>query len=88
VLRLDDHLFDRRRLQHRDVPRGQAAAVRRDFFDVENFPGRRAIQDRPGANLEWALYADGVAIEDIYDVLETQRASIAPSPSSTPSRTI
>jgi putative spermidine/putrescine transport system substrate-binding protein len=42
-----------------------------DFFDVENFPGRRAIQDRPGANLEWALYADGVAIEDIYDVLET-----------------
>jgi len=42
-----------------------------DFFDVENFPGRRAIQDRPGANLEWALYADGVAIEDIYDVLQT-----------------
>lgn len=42
-----------------------------DFFDVENFPGRRAIQDRPGANLEWALYADGVAIEDIYDVLAT-----------------
>jgi putative spermidine/putrescine transport system substrate-binding protein len=43
-----------------------------DFFDVENFPGRRAIQDRPGANLEWALYADGVAIEDIYDVLQTE----------------
>jgi putative spermidine/putrescine transport system substrate-binding protein len=42
-----------------------------DFFDVENFPGRRAIQDRPGANLEWALYADGVAIEDIYDALQT-----------------
>jgi putative spermidine/putrescine transport system substrate-binding protein len=42
-----------------------------DFFDTENFPGRRAIQDRPAANLEWALYADGVAIEDIYDVLAT-----------------
>jgi putative spermidine/putrescine transport system substrate-binding protein len=41
------------------------------FFDVENYPGRRAIQDRPGANLEWALYADGVAIEDIYDTLQT-----------------
>jgi len=42
-----------------------------DFFDVENFPGRRAIQDRPAANLEWALYADGVAIDDIYDTLRT-----------------
>jgi putative spermidine/putrescine transport system substrate-binding protein len=42
-----------------------------DFFDVENFPGRRAIQDRPGTNMEWALYADGVAPEDIYDVLAT-----------------
>ncbi|MBK5926926.1 ABC transporter substrate-binding protein [Rhodobaculum claviforme] len=42
-----------------------------DFFDTEGFPGRRAIQDRPAANLEWALYADGVAIEDIYDVLAT-----------------
>lgn len=42
-----------------------------DFFDVENFPGMRAIQNRPAANLEWALYADGVALEDIYDVLRT-----------------
>ncbi len=42
-----------------------------DLFDVENYPGRRALQDRPGTNLEWALYADGVAPEDIYDVLAT-----------------
>ena len=42
-----------------------------DLFDLENFPGRRALQDRPGTNLEWALYADGVAPEDIYDVLST-----------------
>lgn len=42
-----------------------------DLFDTENFPGRRALQDRPGTNLEWALYADGVALEDIYDVLAT-----------------
>jgi len=41
------------------------------LFDVENYPGRRALQDRPGTNLEWALYADGVAPEDIYDVLAT-----------------
>ncbi len=42
-----------------------------DLFDLENFPGRRALQDRPGTNLEWALYADGVDPDDIYDVLST-----------------
>ena len=42
-----------------------------DFFDVENFPGQRAIQNRPGGNLEWALYADGVPLGEIYDVLRT-----------------
>ena len=42
-----------------------------DLFDVENFPGRRALQDRPGTNLEWALYADGVDPDDIYEVLAT-----------------
>ena len=42
-----------------------------DLFDVENFPGRRALQDRPGTNLEWALYADGVDPDEIYDVLRT-----------------
>ena len=42
-----------------------------DLFDVENFPGRRALQDRPGTNLEWALYADGVDPDDIDDVLST-----------------
>jgi putative spermidine/putrescine transport system substrate-binding protein len=41
------------------------------LFDVENYPGRRALQDRPGTNLEWALYADGVDPDDIYDVLAT-----------------
>ncbi|MEX1058800.1 MAG: extracellular solute-binding protein, partial [Natronospirillum sp.] len=42
-----------------------------DFFNVADFPGRRAIQDRPAANLEWALFADGVHPDDVYDVLET-----------------
>ncbi len=42
-----------------------------DLFDVENFPGKRAIQNRPAANLEWALYADGVSPDEIYDVLRT-----------------
>jgi len=41
------------------------------LFDVENYPGRRALQDRPGTNLEWALFADGVPRDEIYDVLAT-----------------
>jgi len=41
------------------------------LFDPENYPGRRALQDRPGTNLEWALFADGVDPDEIYDVLET-----------------
>ncbi|MEQ8347032.1 MAG: ABC transporter substrate-binding protein [Sneathiellaceae bacterium] len=42
-----------------------------DFFDTKNFPGRRAVQDRPAGNLEWALLADGVPPGEIYDVLAT-----------------
>jgi putative spermidine/putrescine transport system substrate-binding protein len=42
------------------------------LFDTENFPGTRTLERRPINNLEWALYCDGVAKEDIYDVLETE----------------
>ena len=40
-------------------------------FDLENFPGKRSLEKRPINNLEWALLCDGVAKEDVYDVLET-----------------
>ncbi len=52
-------------------PADQQPSTINDFFDVENFPGQRAIQNRPAANLEWALYADGVPIDEIYDELRT-----------------
>lgn len=42
-----------------------------DVFDLEAFPGKRALQKRPIDNVEWALYCDGVAKEDLYDVLST-----------------
>ncbi len=42
-----------------------------DVFDLENFPGKRSLEKRPHNNMEWALMCDGVAQEDIYDVLET-----------------
>ena len=43
-----------------------------DVFDLEAFPGQRSLEARPIGNMEWALLCDGVAFEDVYDVLETQ----------------
>ncbi len=42
-----------------------------DVFDLEAFPGQRSLERRPINNMEWALICDGVAKEDVYDVLET-----------------
>ncbi len=50
-----------------DTPPTTVCAV----FDTEAYPGKRALEKRPINNMEWALYCDGVAKEDIYDVLET-----------------
>ncbi len=43
-----------------------------DVFDLEKFPGKRALQKHPAGNLEWALIADGVDAADVYDVLDTE----------------
>ena len=43
-----------------------------DVFDLENYPGQRALMRRPINNLEWALLADGVDHDDVYDMLETE----------------
>jgi len=58
-------------INHELFPEDQQPSTIADLFDTENFPGRRALQDRPGTNLEWALYADGVPLDEIYDVLAT-----------------
>jgi len=50
---------------------GEQPDSMKDFFDLEKFPGKRAIHTWPQAIIEMALYADGVAIADIYDVLDT-----------------
>ena len=42
-----------------------------DFWDVEKFPGPRAMKKWPKHNLEFALLADGVEPGQIYDVLAT-----------------
>ena len=50
-----------------DTPPTSVCAI----FDTDAYPGKRALQKRPIDNMEWALFCDGVAKEDIYDVLGT-----------------
>jgi putative spermidine/putrescine transport system substrate-binding protein len=50
-----------------DTPPTSVCAV----FDLDAYPGNRALEKRPINNVEWALLCDGVAKEDIYDVLST-----------------
>jgi len=42
-----------------------------DFWDVEKFPGKRGLRKGAKYALEFALLADGVAADDLYDVLRT-----------------
>ncbi|HLW28726.1 MAG TPA: ABC transporter substrate-binding protein [Kiloniellales bacterium] len=42
-----------------------------DFWDVEKFPGKRALRRGPQYSLEFALQADGVPVNEVYDVLGT-----------------
>ena len=43
-----------------------------DFFDLERFPGRRGMRRTPAVNLEFALLADGVPVDEVYAVLDTE----------------
>lgn len=43
-----------------------------DVFDLAKYPGKRALNKQPIANMEWALLCDGVAYEDVYSMLETE----------------
>lgn len=42
-----------------------------DFFDMEKFPGKRAMRKSAKVNLEMALMADGVPAGEVYAMLET-----------------
>lgn len=44
----------------------------KDVFDLEKFPCKRALQKIPAGNLEWALVADGVPYDQVYEVLDTE----------------
>lgn len=42
-----------------------------DFFDLKKFPGKRGMRKSPKANLEFALLADGVPSDKVYETLAT-----------------
>ena len=44
-----------------------------DVFDLEKFPGKRSLEKKPINNMEWALIADGVPAENVYEVLSTPK---------------
>ena len=54
-------------------PEGKHPKTWSEFFDVDKFPGRRALRDRVNPMLEIALLADGVRFESLYP-LDVDRA--------------
>jgi putative spermidine/putrescine transport system substrate-binding protein len=51
------------------LPEGKKMTSWADFWDVDTFPGPRSLRRRPEYNLEFALIADGVSKDDVYNVL-------------------
>lgn len=54
------------------LPEGKQMTSWADFWNVEAFPGGRALQNQPIDNLEFALIADGVSPKEVYNVLATK----------------
>lgn len=52
-------------------PADKAPKSIKDVFDLKAFPGKRALEKTPYGNLEWALMADGVSYDKVYEVLST-----------------
>lgn len=42
-----------------------------DFFNLSRYPGKRGLRRSPKVNLEWALLADGVSVDQVYETLAT-----------------
>jgi putative spermidine/putrescine transport system substrate-binding protein len=51
--------------------KGTPPSTMADFWDLKKYPGRRGLRKTPRVNLEWALMADGVANDKIYEMLGT-----------------
>ncbi|BAU57884.1 ABC transporter [Halorhodospira halochloris] len=51
----------------------QPPSTMEDFFDLNEYPGKRGMRRTPMGNLEWALIADGVDPDEVYAQLETEQ---------------
>lgn len=51
---------------------GDGPQTLEDVWNLDKFPGTRALQKIPQKNLEWALLADGVDPTKVYEVLATK----------------
>ena len=54
-----------------DLFAGEKPSTMADFFDLDKFPGRRGMRRSPYGNVEFALVADGVPVDEVYDTLST-----------------
>jgi putative spermidine/putrescine transport system substrate-binding protein len=43
-----------------------------DLYDTKKWPGKRALQKSPFGNIEFALVADGVPSDKVYEVMKTK----------------
>lgn len=46
-------------------------ATLEDFFDLQAYPGMRGLRRTPMGNLEWAMIADGVPPDEVYEALSS-----------------
>ena len=44
-----------------------------DVFDLKKYPGKRSLEKKAINNLEWALLADGVPADKVYELLATDK---------------
>ena len=51
---------------------GKKPTTIQDVFDTETFPGKRSLRNSPISTLEWALIADGVPADKVYETLATK----------------
>jgi len=48
---------------------GEKPSTLADLFDTEKFPGKRGLRKSPRVTIEWALMADGVPPDRVYEEL-------------------
>jgi putative spermidine/putrescine transport system substrate-binding protein len=51
---------------------GEKPTSVKDFWDLKKFPGKRGLRKSPSTTLEFALIADGVPHDKVYEVLRTK----------------